>query len=547
MHGSLCPDVPLLCDYLAGRLPESTLRQVEQHLETCPQCLSSLDGLKLSPDDELVAALPAAPACLAEGPSVGFVERLVSRLTGLASGRPRTPSHRDCGRSKTSSSERLIAGDSVDPAVETARSATPDSFPFLDPGHTSDELGRMGPYRVLRVLDRGGMGVVFEAEDSRLRRRVAIKVLHRAVTASDVDRQRAVREARAAASLSHEQIVPLYDLGEARGVPFLVMPLLVGETLAARLARERKLPICEVLQFGRELAIGLAAAHNRGLVHRDIKPGNIWLETVVDRSHESGVALPVAARVRILDFGLARILSSSTSLTHHGEIVGTPGYLAPEQVEGRAVDARCDLFALGCVLYETATGRSPFAGPTNEAVLHAVLTTEPTDPQVIAPELPVSLAALIGELLRKEPAHRPATAELVANRLAQILTETGTGPSSQSAAAVRSAEPPRHRKTFVANRRLVCGLFAVGIAGTALAVWYLRPRPGRLVFNAADSSIQIRVRHERKLIAEASGAYEVLLWPGEYEIELRRAPQIEPLVSLKIRLEGGQHVGVNVP
>src|SRR5262249_27187820 len=203
---------------------------------------------------------------------------------------------------------------------------------FLGPPQEPGELGRLGAYRVLRVLGVGGMGIVFHAEDVQLRRAVALKCLLPALAATSQARQRFLREARAAAAIEHEHVVVIYQVGEDRGIPFLAMQLLQGESLEDRLRREPLLPASQVLRIGREIAVGLAAAHERGLIHRDIKPANVWLEGP-------------QARVKLLDFGLARAVADDTGVSQAGTIVGTPAYMAPEQSRGDPVDARCDLFS----------------------------------------------------------------------------------------------------------------------------------------------------------------------------------------------------------
>src|SRR5262249_24075084 len=152
--------------------------------------------------------------------------------------------------------------------------------------------------------------------------------------------------------IKHDHIVSVYQVGEDRGVPFIAMEFLEGEPLDARMRREGKLPVADLLSIGRETALGLAAAHKRGLIHRDIKPANIWLEA---QAGEPG-PFDTAGRVKILDFGLARSSAQEGQITQQGTILGTPEYMAPEQVEGRSLDHRCDLFSLGCVLYRMATG-----------------------------------------------------------------------------------------------------------------------------------------------------------------------------------------------
>src|SRR5581483_3887523 len=216
--------------------------------------------------------------------------------------------------------------------------AARQSYDFLAPPEGPDEIGRLGPYRVLAVLGAGGMGIVFRAEDTQLNRAVALKVMLPKLAGTEGARQRFVREAQAAAGVKHDHVVSVYQVGEDRDVPFLAMELLLGESLDQRLRREGKLPLVEVLRLGREIALGLAAAHQRGLIHRDIKPANLWLEA------ETG-------RVKLLDFGLARAVGQGNQLTQQGAIIGTPAYMAPEQGQGKSLDHRCDLFSLGCVLY----------------------------------------------------------------------------------------------------------------------------------------------------------------------------------------------------
>jgi formylglycine-generating enzyme required for sulfatase activity/tRNA A-37 threonylcarbamoyl transferase component Bud32 len=280
-------------------------------------------------------------------------------------------------------------------------------FEFLRPAGASDELGRLGGYRVLRVLGRGGMGVVFLAEDL-IGRRFALKVMN-PHTAVETSRKRFLREARAAAALpAHAHIIPVHSSGEDNGVPFLVMPLLSGETLDKRLEREGALPTSEAVRIGREIAEGLAVAHGAGLIHRDVKPSNVWLE-------EPGGC------VKLLDFGLAWAAGDEqrTKLTRDGGVVGTPSYMAPEHGM-RALDPRSDLFSLGCVLYEMATGRRAFDGEHVLTVLARVANLTPPEPHAVRPAVPLAASGLIMELLAKDPAGRPATAEAVVQRLRAV-------------------------------------------------------------------------------------------------------------------------------
>jgi hypothetical protein len=301
-------------------------------------------------------------------------------------------------------------------------------YSFLAPPQAAGERGRLGGYRVLQVLGSGGMGVVFEAEDPQLRRRVALKALLPVLAASPAARQRFLREARAAAAVRNDHVVTIYQVGEDRGIPFLAMELLHGETLEARLHRDGRLPLAEVLRVGRETAEGLAAAHEKGLVHRDVKPANLWLEAGT-------------GRVKILDFGLAHAASDDTRLTRSGALVGTPGYLAPEQVQGGVGGPRSDLFSLGCVLYRMAAGALPFRGTDALSALAALAVETPRPVRELNPEVPPALAGLVARLLAKDASARPASARAVADELA-ALEASRARQAPQAPAAGRGTPRP---------------------------------------------------------------------------------------------------------
>ncbi len=224
-----------------------------------------------------------------------------------------------------------------------------DYVKMLAPAQAPDELGRLGPFRILKVLGAGGMGVVFLAEDIVLKRLVAVKAMKPEMASSSDGRARFLREAQTMATVKHQNVAVIHYAGEQGQIAFLAMEYLSGETLEDRLQRQGQLPLADVLRIGRETAEGLAAAHAVGLIHRDIKPANLWLEKGQDQ-------------VKILDFGLARAAVVDVSLTQAGRVLGTPSYMAPEQAAGETVDARADLFSLGVVLYTTATGKLPFGG-----------------------------------------------------------------------------------------------------------------------------------------------------------------------------------------
>jgi eukaryotic-like serine/threonine-protein kinase len=266
----------------------------------------------------------------------------------------------------------------------------------LEPG------ARLGPYEIISPAGAGGMGEVWKARDTRLDRTVAIKVLPPDLTADPAARQRFEREARAVAALSHPHICTLHDIGQQDGTDYLVMEYLDGETLAQRLARGR-LPVDQALQYGLQIADALAAAHRAGIVHRDLKPGNVMLTKSGAKLLDFGLAKPSA---QIAGLGVTQ-LATQGPLTGAGTLLGTLQYMAPEQLQGATADARADVFAFGCVLYEMLTGRRAFGGDTPASVIAAILDHEPapfagTSDQVAHPVLD----AVIRTCLAKNPEER---------------------------------------------------------------------------------------------------------------------------------------------
>jgi hypothetical protein len=284
-----------------------------------------------------------------------------------------------------------------------------ESIDFLEPSDDPAFLGRLGHFDITRLIGRGGMGLVFEAHDRYLHREVAIKVLDPQLANDDVSKQRFCREARAAAAISHDHVVPVYQVEKmADGkLPFLVMQLIQGETLEKKIAREGKLPLVEILRIGLQTSAALAAAHSQGVIHRDLKPGNILIDSTT-------------GRVKLTDFGLARCIED-LSITRTGFVAGTPLYMSPEQALGEALDERSDLFSLGAVLYEMSTGRPPFRGATPLAVLKQITDRPASPPRTLNSDLPAWLNDLIQQLLSKRADQRPISASVVAEELAKRL------------------------------------------------------------------------------------------------------------------------------
>ncbi|MDX2207808.1 MAG: protein kinase [Gemmatimonadales bacterium] len=305
-------------------------------------------------------------------------------------------------------------------------------------------------YRIEGVLGEGGMATVYLAEDLKHRRQVAIKVM-RPELSQTLGAGRFLREVEIAAKLSHPNILPVHDSGEVQGILYYVMPVVEGESLPARLKRERQLPVTEALRLAREVAEALAYAHKRGFVHRDIKPANILLS--------EGHAL-------VADFGIARAMEQGgQSLTQTGLAIGTPHYMSPEQASGATdLDGRSDIYALGCVLYEMIAGEPPFTGPTAQAVIMRSMTEAPRPLEQTRTSLPSAVGAVVTRALAKSPADRYATGTEMVEALyaAEDQARTGSG-TVPVAKASRGLKPWQWAVAAVAV--LAVGAFGVKTVG----------------------------------------------------------------------------------
>lgn len=330
---------------------------------------------------------------------------------------------------------------------------------------------RLGGYEILSAIGAGGMGEVYRARDTKLDRDVAIKVLPPHLALDDAARARFEREAKAIAALSHPNILAVYEFSSIEGIAFVVMELLEGETLRERLNSSHgagtpsALPIRKVTQIGIEIAQGLAAAHEKHIVHRDLKPENVFLSA--------------DGRVKILDFGLAKTLDQATRTdatsaptqlqqTNPGTVMGTVGYMAPEQVKGLAADHRADIFSLGCVLYEMASGRRAFARETAAETMTAILREDPPDLVRDSAALSSSFESIVRHCLEKRPEERFQSAR----DLAFALQSLGSSTASGGAAAIVSPRAERRR-----GRPIAVALALVGAAAMFLVGRYTANRP----------------------------------------------------------------------
>lgn len=297
---------------------------------------------------------------------------------------------------------------SVAKQASFSKAAADDINDLLESPRHPENLGRVERYEIERMIGRGGMGVVFKGHDSELNRPVAIKILSPHLAGHGTARQRFTREAKAAAAVVHDNVVPIYDIQAESDRPFIVMPFVNGVSLQEYIESHGQVGMRELLRVALQVASGLSAAHAQGLVHRDIKPANILLENGLNR-------------VQITDFGLARA-ADDAAMTHSGMIAGTPHYMSPEQSRGESIDQRSDLFSLGCVLYFMATGRTLYRGEGPYSVIAQISNGNYIPVRELNDEVPVFIAEIIEKLLEVKPEHRFQSAKQLVNYLEGSLS-----------------------------------------------------------------------------------------------------------------------------
>ncbi|MEX2118833.1 MAG: protein kinase [Pirellulales bacterium] len=379
--------MPSTCDHqrlrllLAEQLPEPLEAEAIEHVASCPRCRQELESLA----GDAAWWAEVASCFVPPSPTPPFAP----------SPAPPFPPSSD----PPESDDSFAADFAVD---------------FLEPCGQPHTIGRIDEFEIIEPIGRGGMGIVLKGFQRDLGRYVAVKVMAPHLAASGPARKRFAREARAAAAIVHPHVMPIHSVNASARLPYLVMPYVACESLQQRLDREGPLEINQILRIGLQTALGLAAAHAQGLVHRDVKPANILLEKGVDR-------------VLLTDFGLARA-ADDASLTRTGVIAGTPRYMSPEQSRGDPVDHRTDLFSLGSVMYAACTGRPPFRAETSYGVLRRICDTLPRSIRDINPDIPDWLALVVQKLQAKEPSQRiqsaGETAELLERCLAHVQQPT---------------------------------------------------------------------------------------------------------------------------
>ncbi len=480
------PSAEDLTAFTLGTLEDETQAFIEDHVATCTSCQ---DRAATAPGDsfvELVRSVRAQPSVPADTETEAM--RVHTPAPGLR--------------------------DAVGAAPTYAVSADSDAADDLNA--IPPELARHERYRVMRLLGEGGMGSVYEAEQIVMQRRVALKVIRRACTASPAALERFRREVRAAALLSHPNIVTAYDAETAGELHFLVMEYVEGISLAWLVKERGPLPIEEACEYVRQAALGLQHAHERGLVHRDIKPDNLI------RCSDG--------TVKILDFGLAALTAESGGgLTEANVVMGTPEYMAPEQAEdSHKADIRADLYSLGCTLYYLLTGKPPYPAPT--PLLKVLAHRDRPVPSLrrARPDVPPELAAVVERLLAKKPEDRYQTPRDVAAAL-QPFT--------------RSAVRPRRKRGSLLVAAAVAALFAVIVLAGA-AVYRIATDKGELVIETDNDDVEVVVSKGGQVvkIIDAKSGKQVTLNSGDYELALKDGQEGLKLSLGKMTLKRGETV-----
>ncbi|MBL8892447.1 MAG: protein kinase [Planctomycetaceae bacterium] len=376
---------------------------------------------------------------------------------------------------------------------------------LLQPPSHPEMLGRLGRYEIERLVGSGGMGVVFKAYDSELHRSVAIKMLAPHLSGSRSARERFAREARAAAAIVNDHVVPIHNVETDHATPYLVMQYIAGDSLQARLDRDGPLDVCEILRIGMQVASGLAAAHAQGLIHRDVKPSNIMLDENV-------------ARALLTDFGLART-QDDAAVTRSGFHPGTPHYMSPEQVRGEELDGRSDLFSLGCVLYALCTGHPPYRAASGYAVMRRITDESPRSIREQNTLIPEWLERLVMRLLEKDRKARIQSAEELARILEQCLAHVQRPATETLPLAVAP-------KTSFFGRGRIRGWILAGMASAFLfflgVLIVIETNKGTITIHSEADNVPIRIKRSDQVVEEmvvSRSGKSVRLAAGEYVIE----------------------------
>ncbi|MGA8488769.1 MAG: protein kinase [Terriglobales bacterium] len=392
---------------------------------------------------------------------------------------------------------------------------------------------KLGPYEIQSLLGAGGMGEVYRAHDSRLNRTVAIKVLPASFSADRDRLQRFAQEARAAAALNHPNILSIFDIGEEQAAPYVVSELLEGETLRERL-RNGPLPIRRVVDYSLQVARGLATAHDKGIVHRDLKPENLFLTS--------------DNRVKILDFGLAKLTGPETNdgsgdaptlqvATEAGVVMGTAGYMSPEQVRGKPADHRSDLFSFGAILYEMISGKRAFHGETSADTMSAILKEEAPELSETARNVPPGLERIVRHCLEKHPAQRFQSAGDLAFDL-EALTDVSAATKSGAQAAVQQASVRSSRRQWAA----AAGVIVLAAALLGLGWWLGRGKSAPPLAEYKQITFRTGYIGNARYTPDGSIVYSASWDGGDFQLYLART---DDTVSRELGLKHAELLAIS--
>ncbi len=466
-------DAERLEAYLHGRLGEQQEHEVESHIESCESCRYRMEQYAAEP-----ASWEEATELL--GDPRWRNEEYQSSLTNR--------------RSNDSQNNHRLTQSVIE-------SLAPTDDPTM--------LGRIDGYEISGVIGCGGMGAVLKGFDRSLSRVVAIKVMAPHLASSGGARVRFAREAKAAAAMTHDNVIDIYGVSEANGLPYLVMPYARGPSLQKRIDDRGPLPVVEVLRIGSQIAAGLAAAHAQGLVHRDIKPANILLNDGVER-------------LVITDFGLARAVDDA-SVTRTGVIAGTPQYMSPEQARGETVDCRSDLFSLGSVMYTLCVGHPPFRAESAYGILRRITDNDPRPIRETNPDIPEWLCRIVEELMAKRPDERFDSAEEVAELLEGCLAHVQQPATTPLPARISKPQLKAGAQPPSRFRRVAPGILGGFLCVLAGIVIVLELNKGTLTIESAEPGIPIRIMQGndvREEMTVTAGNSSVRIAAGQYVVEI---------------------------
>jgi eukaryotic-like serine/threonine-protein kinase len=504
---SPCPEDSKLSELLNGDLIEPELSTYADHLEQCEACQQKAGVLS---SKGVHAEALHGDATAIDRFDIEAPRNLIERIKQIPHFSPDHPS-------------------SVDTSDALSQLGVESVHFSADP--TPGGLGRLGQYRILKLLGSGGMGSVFLAEDTKLHRPVAIKVMLPRIAADPIANERFLREARAAASLSSEHIVRIYQVDEEKDLPYLTMEYLTGQSLDEMIQSNTRLDVQDIISIAIGIGRGLADAHENGLIHRDIKPGNIWIQCGNDSS----------TRVKILDFGLARSNLDNAHLTHVNAIVGTPAFMAPEQARGdKSADARSDLFSLGCVLYYLCTKEVPFKSDTTIGTLMALAVDTPEPPCNRNTSIPLRLSQLIMQLLEKEPSNRTQKARDVLTALKEVASELQSGNAKYVSSEDLKEMPQAYAQLAFSTWGILIPTALLLFAVPAMySLWNSSTKNEQPNLLSSTSSITDSLKHSNSVSIEANAQIK-----SAYAQFKLQNPEFEG--SFFPNFEDGQLVGLTI-